>query len=43
MDGAAAALCRDTKMPMLLFNLETPENLVRAVRGENIGTIVKED
>lgn len=43
MDGAAAALCRDTKMPMLLFNLETPENLVLAVKGENIGTIVKED
>ena len=42
MDAAAASLCRDNKMPILVFNLTDPENIIRAVSGENIGTIVKE-
>ena len=43
MDGTAASLCRDNKLPILVFNLEDPSNIVKAVQGENIGTIVKED
>ncbi len=43
MDGTAASLCRDNKLPILVFNLENPENIVKAVQGDNIGTIVKED
>ena len=43
MDAAAAALCRENKIPMLLFNICDPENIVRALRGEKIGTVVKED
>ncbi len=43
MDGTAASLCRDNKLPILVFDLEDPQNIVRAVEGENIGTIVKED
>lgn len=42
MDMTAASLCRDNKMPILVFNLQDPENITRAVCGENIGTIVKE-
>ncbi len=42
MDSTAASLCRDNKIQILVFNLEDPENIVRAVLGENIGTIVKE-
>lgn len=42
MDSTAASLCRDNKIGILVFNLEDPENIVRAVKGENIGTIVKE-
>ena len=42
MDMTAASLCRDNKMPILVFNLSDPENIYRAVCGENIGTIVKE-
>ena len=38
----SASLCRDNKMPILVFNLSDPENIYRAVCGENIGTIVKE-
>ncbi len=40
MDAAAASLCRDNKIKILVFNLEDPENIVRAVSGENIGTVV---
>ncbi|MEG1874431.1 MAG: UMP kinase [Angelakisella sp.] len=42
MDMTAASLCRDNKMPILVFSLSDPENICRAVCGENIGTIVKE-
>lgn len=42
MDSTAASLCRDNKIDILVFNLNDPENIVRAVAGENIGTIVSE-
>lgn len=42
MDSTAASLCRDNKIGILVFNLDHPENIVKAVQGENIGTIVKE-
>ncbi len=41
MDSTATAMCRDNKMPLLVFGIEDPENIVRAVKGEKIGTIVK--
>ena len=40
MDATAASLCRDNNLPLLVFNLGDPENIVRACRGENIGTYV---
>ena len=43
MDAAAASLCRENHIPILVFNLEDPSNIVAAVKGEKIGTIVKED
>jgi len=43
MDSTAASLCRDNKIPILVFNLEDPKNIIAAVCGEKIGTIVKED
>lgn len=42
MDMTAASLCRDNKMPILVFSMKDPENIYRAACGENIGTIVKE-
>ena len=42
MDSTAASLCRDNSIAILVFNLEDPENIIRAVKGENIGTLVKE-
>ena len=41
MDSTAATPCKDNEIPILVFNLEDPENIVRAVRGETIGTIVE--
>ncbi|MBQ9106928.1 MAG: UMP kinase [Clostridia bacterium] len=41
MDSTAASLCRDNKMSILVFSLENPDNIYRAVMGENIGTVVK--
>lgn len=40
MDSTATALCRDNNMPLLVFGIADPENIVRAVKGEKIGTIV---
>ncbi len=41
MDSTAASLCMDNNIPILVFNLNDPENIVRALCGETIGTIVK--
>ncbi len=41
MDGTAASLCRDNSIPILVFNLDDPRNIVRAINGENVGTVVK--
>ena len=40
MDSTSAAMCRDNGMPVLVFSLEDPDNIVRAITGENIGTLV---
>lgn len=42
MDATAAALCRDTHMPVLVFDMRDPDNIARAVQGEAIGTLVQE-
>ena len=41
MDASAASLCRDNNINILVFNLNDPDNIVRAVMGEKIGTLVK--
>lgn len=43
MDSTAASMCRDNNMPILVFGLDDPENIVRAVKGEQIGTLVTVD
>lgn len=40
MDATASSLSMDNNMPLVVFNLNTPGNLTRAVLGENIGTTV---
>ncbi len=43
MDATAMSLCRDNDMPIMVFNINEPGNLLRAVRGEAVGTMVRED
>lgn len=40
MDSTAASLCMDNQLPILVFSLEDTDNILRAVCGEKIGTIV---
>ncbi len=42
MDSTATSLSMDNNIPVMLFALKDPENIIRAVMGEKIGTIVKE-
>ena len=41
MDNTAAALAQNSNLPVLVFNLNDPKNIKKAVLGEKIGTIVK--
>jgi uridylate kinase len=40
MDATAVVMCRDNRLPLRVFNLNTSGDLVRAVRGEDVGTAV---
>ncbi len=40
IDGTAASFGKDNHIPLLIFGLDDPHNIVRAVKGEKIGTIV---
>ena len=42
MDSTATSLSMDNNMPVILFALEDPENILRVVHGEKIGTSVKD-
>ncbi len=42
MDATAISLCMDNRVPIIVFNLGTRGNIMRAVMGEKIGSIVKE-
>lgn len=42
MDGTAATMCRDNHLPILVFDISDPDNIVKAVQGETIGTLVTE-
>ena len=41
MDTAAFALCRDSDMPLRIFDMAQPGDLLRILRGENIGPLVQ--
>lgn len=41
MDSTAATLCKDNNIPILVFNLNRPDNIYDALVGKNIGTLVK--
>ena len=41
MDSTAAAICKDNNIPIIVFSLDNPQNIVSAVCGEDIGTLVE--
>lgn len=41
MDSTATSLCRDNKIPLVVFGIDDPDNIVRIIKGEKIGTLVK--
>ena len=43
MDATSTSLCSDNNIPLVVFGIDDPDNIVRVVDGEKIGTIVKED
>ena len=40
MDATAISLCMDNRLPIVVFNLQTPGNIKRAITGEPIGSLV---
>ena len=40
MDASAISLAREEKLPVLVFNMKTPGNIVKAAAGDNIGTLI---
>jgi uridylate kinase len=40
MDATAISLCRENNLPIIIFNLNVPGNIVRVVRGEKVGSLV---
>ncbi len=42
MDSTAAAICKDNHLPIIVFSLDDPDNIVAAVCGEKVGTLVEQ-
>jgi uridylate kinase len=40
MDFTAITLCRENHLPIIVFNLNVPGNIVRVVQGEKVGSLV---
>ncbi|HRG66467.1 MAG TPA: uridine monophosphate kinase, partial [Saprospiraceae bacterium] len=41
MDMTAFTMCQENQMPIIVFDINNPDNLERLVKGENIGTVVR--
>lgn len=41
MDLTATAMCKENRMPIIVFDMDTPGNLEKVVAGQSIGTLVK--
>jgi uridylate kinase len=40
MDSTATSLCMDNNIPLLVFSINQPENIIKVLKGENVGTLV---
>jgi uridylate kinase len=43
MDLTAVSLCQENNLPMMVFNMNEPDNLLKLALGENVGTIVNSE
>ena len=41
MDSTAISLCRDINIPLIVFEIAKPDNIIKIVKGEKIGTLIK--
>jgi uridylate kinase len=41
MDATSIAMCRDNRLPIIVFNLNTTGNIMRMAMGETVGTVIK--
>jgi len=41
MDSTAASLCKDNNIPIVVFGLDKPDNIIKVILGESIGTTIK--
>ena len=43
MDSTATSLCRDNHIPLIVFGMNEPDNMVKAILGEKVGTFVGDE
>jgi uridylate kinase len=43
LDAAAVSLCMENGLPIVVFDLDTHENVLKAVRGEEVGTMISRE
>jgi uridylate kinase len=43
LDAAAVSLCMENDLPIVVFDLDADENILRAVRGEDVGTVISKE
>jgi uridylate kinase len=41
MDLTAISLCQENNLPIIVFNMNVPDNLIKLVKGENVGTLIQ--
>lgn len=42
MDLTAVSLCKENNLPMIVFNMDKPGNLLSVLKGDNVGTLIKD-
>jgi len=43
MDLTAVSLCQENNLPMVVFNMDIPDNLIRLIKGEMVGTVIHDE
>jgi uridylate kinase len=43
MDLTAVSLCQENNLPMVVFNMDKSGNLLKLIKGENVGTIIHDE